>query len=257
MRQSQPLAREAAATALRLDESLADAHRSLAVISGRERWQWAEADRAFQRALELAPNDVTTLRMYSFYLAHTGRPAQGFPIAQLAASLDPVSVPAQLNLGVVLYIAGRADEAVRQFEEVLDLDDRFGFAHSMLALAYVSKHLPERAVEESAQARALASRRPDIVAVHGFTFGRAGRRREALAILNEIERLTSPRTPPPFQMAVVHIGLENWDQAFDWLEKAADARAWELPLLKADPAFDRLRQQPRFSTLLARLSLPE
>lgn len=255
--QSQPLAREAAATALRLDESLADAHRSLAVISGRERWQWAEADRAFQRALELAPNDVTTLRMYSFYLAHTGRPAQGLPIAQLAASLDPVSVPAQLNLGVVLYIAGRADEAVRQFGEVLDLDDRFGFAHSMLALTYVSQHMPERAVEESAQGRALASRRPDIVAVHGFTLGRAGRRREALSILNEIERLTSPRTPPPFQMAVVHIGLENWDQAFDWLDKAVDARAWELPLLKADPAFDRLRQQPRFSKLLARLGLPE
>ena len=58
-------------------------------------------------------------------------------------------------------------------------------------------------------------------------------------------------------MAVVHIGLQNWDEAFDWLEKAVDGRAWELPLLKADPAFDRLRQQSRFPKLLARLSVPE
>ena len=255
--ESQALATEAAAKALRLDESLADAHRSLAAISGQHRWQWADAERSFQRAIELAPNDVTTLRMYSFYLAYTGRPAQGVPVAELAASLDPVSTAAQLNLGVVLYIAGRADAAVQHFDEVLDLDDRFGFAHSMLALAYVSKHMPERAVEESAQARALAGRRPDIVAVYGFSLGRAGRRREALATLDEIERLTSPRTPPPFQMAVVHIGLEDWDQAFDWLERAVDGRAWELPLLKADPAFDRLRQQSRFPKLLARLSMPE
>jgi TolB-like protein/tetratricopeptide (TPR) repeat protein len=255
--ESQALATEAAATALRLDESLADAHRSLAAISGQHRWQWADAERSFQRAIELAPNDVTTLRMYSFYLAYTGRPAQGLPLAELAASLDPVSIPARLNLGVVLYIAGRPDEAVRHFREVLDLDDRFGFAHSMLALAYVSKDMPDRAVEESAEARALAGRRPDIVAVHGFTLGRAGRRREALATLDEIERLTSPRTPPPFQMALVHIGLEDWDEAFDWLERAVDGRAWELPLLKADPAFDRLRQQSRFPKLLARLSMPE
>ena len=155
--ESQPLAREAASTALRLDESLADAHRSLAAINGQQRWQWTDAERSFQRAIELAPNDVATLQMYSFYLAYTGRPAQSLPFAELAASLDPVSIPARLNLGVVLYMAGRADEAVRHFGEVLDLDDRSGFAHSMLALAYVSKHMPERAVEESAQARVAAT----------------------------------------------------------------------------------------------------
>ena len=230
---------------------------SLAAISGQHYWQWAEAEGSFQRAIQLAPNDVTTLRTYSFYLAYTGRPAQGLPIAELAASLDPVSISARLNLGFVLYIAGRADEAVRHFEETLDLDENFGFAHAMLGLAYASKRMPDRAVAESAQARALAGSRPDIVAVHGFTLGRAGRRREALATLDDIRRLTNPQTPPPFQMAMVHVGLEDWDRAFDWLEKAADGRSWELPLLKADPVFDRLRADPRFPKLLARLRLPE
>ena len=127
----------------------------------------------------------------------------------------------------------------------------------MLALAYARKGMLDRAVEESARARALAGTRPDIVAVQGFTLGRAGRRREALATLDDIKRLTNPQTPPPFQMAVVHVGLEDWDQAFEWLEKAVDGRAWEVPLMKADPAFDRLRLQPRFPKLLARLGLPE
>ena len=227
------------------------------LISGQHYWQWAEAEGSFQRAIQLAPNDVSTLRMYSFYLAYTGRPAQALPIAERAVSLDPVSIDARLNLGVVLYMAGRADDAVRQLEDTLDLNDRFGFAHAMLGLTYASKGMPDRAVEEAAKARSLAQRRPDIVAVHGFTLGRAGRRREALATLDDIRRLTNPQTPPPFQMAMVHVGLEDWDRAFEWLERAVDGRAWEVPLVKADPVFDRLRLDPRFPKLLARLRLPE
>ena len=95
------------------------------------------------------------------------------------------------------------------------------------------------------------------MAVHGFTLGRAGRRREALATLDDIRQLTSAQAPPPFQMAIIHVGVEDWDRAFEWLEKAVDGRAWEVALLKADPVFERLRGDPRFPALLARLRLPE
>ena len=195
--------------------------------------------------------------MYSFYLAYTGRPAQGLPIAEQASSLDPISVAARLNLGVVLYIAGQADNAVRHFEEALELDENSAFARTMLALAYASQHLPDRAVAESAHARALAATRPDIVAVHGYALGRAGRRQEALAVLDEIRRLTHPQELPPFQMAMVHLGLEDWDRTFEWLPKAVDGRAWEVALLKADPVFDRLRTDLRLPPLLDRLALPQ
>ena len=86
---------------------------------------------------------------------------------------------------------------------------------------------------------------------------RAGRRAEALATLDDIRRLTNPQSPPPFKIALVYVGLEDWDRAFEWLEMAIEARAWEMPLLKADPAFDRLRLDPRFPELLARLRLPQ
>jgi TolB-like protein/tetratricopeptide (TPR) repeat protein len=214
--ESHPLARDAALKALELDDTLADAHRSLAAVLGDYYWDWSEAERHFQRAIELAPNDVTTLQFYSFYLAHMGRPAEGLPIAERASSLDPVSPTARLNLGVVLYIARQTDQAVRQLEETLDLDENFGFAHAMLGLAYASKQMPERAVAELRKARALAGPRPDIVAVHGYTLARAGRRGEALATLDDLRRLTNPRSPPPFQMAVLYVGLEDWDHAFEW-----------------------------------------
>ena len=171
---SYPLARDAAVKALELEDALAEAHRSLAVVLGDYDRDWAEAERHLQRAIQLAPNDVTTLRSYSFYLAYTGRPAEGLPIAARAASLDPVSPNARLNLGVVLYIARQADQAIQQLEQTLDLDEHSGFAHAMLGLAYASKRMPERAVAELQKARALAGKRPDIVAVHGYTLG-AGR----------------------------------------------------------------------------------
>jgi predicted Zn-dependent protease len=95
-----------------------------------------------QRIDEPHPNDVTTLRFYSFYLAFTGRPVEALPMAGQACRLDPVSPNARMNLGAVLYLARRFDEAVRQFEETLELDANFSFAQAMLGQAYLSKGCP-------------------------------------------------------------------------------------------------------------------
>jgi hypothetical protein len=107
------------------------------------------------------------------------------------------------------------------------------------------------------RARAAAPHRPDIVAFHGYTLAHAGRRREALATLDDIRRLTKPSDPPPFQMAVVYVGLEDWQRAFAWLDKAVEVRSWEMPMLKASPMFDRLRSDSRYPALLAGVGLPE
>ena len=106
------------------------------------------------------------------------------------------------------------------------------------------------------KARALSGTRPDVIALGGYTLARAGRRREALATLEDLRRLASPREPSPFLVALVYVGLEDMDRAFEWLEKALEARSWELPLLKVDPIFDTLRADRRFPALLDRLGLP-
>ena len=254
--ESHPLGREAALKALNLNESLGEAHNSLAAILADHYWDWPGAERHFTRAIELAPNYVTALQFYSFYLAYTGHASQALPLAERATSLDPLSMRAQVNLGVILNMARRYDEAASQFERTLDLDSSYAMTHAMLGLTHTYKSLSERSVSELELARKAGGDRPDLIALHGYVLARAGRRSEALATLDELHRLSKPRGPSPFQVAVVYVGLEETDRAFDWLQKAVEARAWELPMLKADPMFDPLRTDPRFAPLLDRLGLP-
>lgn len=254
--ESHPLGRDAALKALQLDDTLSEAHVSLAAIIADHYWDWAEAERHYKRAIELAPNDVTALRYYSFHLGYTGRPDQGLPIAERAASLDPVSPNVQMNVGVMLNFAGRFDDAVRRLEQTLELDPDFSFAYAMLGLSYLGKDMPDRAVAILAKARAIAGRRPNVIALHAHALARAGRKGEALKALADLHAMARPRSASPFLVALVYVGLGDNDRAFEWLDKAVQAREWQLPLLKADPAFATLRSDPRFPALLARLNLP-
>ena len=254
--ESHPLGREAAMKALALNESLGEAHNSLAAILADYYWDWAEAERHFKRAIDLDPNYASALHFYSFYLAYTGRSAEAIPLAERAVRLDPVSLRAQVNLGVVLNMARRYDEAVAQLERALELDSSFAMAHAMLGLSYAYKSMPERAVAHMVRARSASGDRPDLIALHGYALARAGRKSEALAALGDLHRHPGARGPSPFLLAVVYVGLEDEDRAFEWLHKAVLSRAWELPMLKEDPVFDPLRSDPRFPGLLDQLGLP-
>ena len=254
--ESHPLGREAALKALDLNEALGEAHNSLATILADHYWDWPEAERHFKRAIDLEPNYVTALRAYSFYMAYTGNATDALPLAERAISLDPLSLGAQVNFGVILNMARRYDDAVSQFERTLELDSGYAMTHAMLGLSYGYKDMHERALSELVLARKASGGRPDMIALHGYALARAGHTRQALATIDELHQLSKPRGPSPFQVAVVYLGLEDKDRAFEWLEKAVDARDWALPMLKADPFFDLLRSDPRFPSLLDRLGLP-
>jgi TolB-like protein/tetratricopeptide (TPR) repeat protein len=254
--ESHPLGREAAVKALQLNESLGEAHNSLGAILADYYWDWPGAERHFKRAIELAPNYVTALHFYSFYLAYTGNASQALPLAERAVNLDPLSLRAQVNLGVVLTMARRYDEAVSQFERTLDLDSGYAMTHAMLGLTYAFQSMPERAVAELVLARKAGGDRPDLIALHGYALARAGHTGEALATIDDLHRVSTPRDPAPYLKALVYVGLGDKDRAFECLLKAVDARAWELSVLKANPMFDPLRTDPRFAPLLDRLGLP-
>ena len=145
---------------------------------------------------------------------------------------------------------------MRQLEQTLELDPNFSMAYVMLGFSYLGKGMPDRAVTQLEKARALAGTRPDVVAFHAHALARAGRRRDALKALDDLYSLAKPRGPSPFLVAMVYVGLGDKDRAFEWLDKAVEARSWELPVLKANPTFDVLRSDPRFPALLARLNLP-
>ena len=143
---------------------------------------------------------------------------------------------------------------MHEFEETLDLDQNAALAHALLGLTYISKGMPDRAVAEAQTARA-SSTRPDIVAFQGYILARAdarARRKQP----SKISIGSRVRSPSPFLVALVYTGLEDNDRAFEWLAKAADARAWEMQTLKASPIFDGLRSDSRFQALLNRVGLP-
>jgi tetratricopeptide (TPR) repeat protein len=256
MREAYPLARAAALKALELDDTLGEAHNSLAAVTVDYYWQWAEGGRHFERAIELNPNYGTALGFYSFYLAYMGRPEEALAFAERARRLDPVSPQAQMNVGVVLYFARRYDEAIAELVDTLELAPDFGPARVMLGRVYDAKGMPSRAVEELERAQSLLGSRPDVITPHAYVLGKAGRRREALAMLDDLRRIAKPRDPAPIRIAFVYIGLGDADRAFEWLEKAFEARDWQMALLKVEPLFDGIRSDPRFAALVERVGLP-
>jgi hypothetical protein len=116
--------------------------------------------------------------------------------------------------------------------------------------------MPHRAVAPVQKARVLSGARPDIVALQGYTLAQAGHRDEALKASEDLYRLTRPRQPSPFLVALVYVGLKDTDRAFEQLERAINARSWESPMLKANPVFDSIRSDPRFP-LLKRIGLSD
>jgi TolB-like protein/DNA-binding winged helix-turn-helix (wHTH) protein/Tfp pilus assembly protein PilF len=256
MREAYPLGRAAALKALELDETLAEAHNSLAAISFDYYWDWAAAARHFARAIDLGPNYQTALEFYSSYLACMARHEEALGFATRARNLDPVSPKAWNNLAVVHYFARRYDEAARALTDTLELDPNFGPARIMLGRVYDAKGMPERAVEQLELAQRIMGVRPDVLTPHAYVLGKAGRRAEALERLDVLRRFSQPQNPAPVRIAIVHIGLGDTDRAFEWLQRGLEARDWQMALLKVEPAFDGLRSDPRFAALVERVGLP-
>jgi TolB-like protein/DNA-binding winged helix-turn-helix (wHTH) protein/Tfp pilus assembly protein PilF len=256
MREAYPLARTAALKALALNDELSEAHNSMAAINADYYWDWFEADRHFKRAVDLNPSYETALSFYSFNLAYMGRIEEALALARRAQRLDPVSPAAQMNVGVILYFARRYDDAVVAIKETLDLAPDFGPAHVTLGRIYVAKGMPDRAVAELERARDLMGRRPDVLTPYAYALARAGRQREARAMLDGLREKAKPQDPAPVRVALVHIALGERDRAFEWLEKAIEARDWQMALLNVEPAFDVLRSDQRFAGLVERVGLP-
>ena len=173
--ESHPLGRQAARKALELDDSLAEAHRSLAAIIADYYWDWGDVERHYTRAIALGPNDVTTLRFYSFHLAYTGRPVEALPMAEQACRLDPVSPNARMNLGAILFWPGGSMKPCGSSRRRLNWT-RIS-ASPMHCSDWRTEQWDARSRDRgSAEGTGAESSRPDIIALEGYILARAGRR---------------------------------------------------------------------------------
>ncbi len=250
-----PRAKSAAARALEIDATLAEAHASLAWALFTFDWDWSRAEKQFQRAFELNPNYATAHHWHAIYLASQGKAEESVAEARRALELDPLSLVLNREVGWMLYFSRRYDEAIEQYRRTLDLDPNFVSAHWHLGAAYAQKRMFEEAITEHKKGVALSGSNALAVGWLGHAYAAAAKTDEALKVLEELNELSRRRYVTPYLPAVVYAGMPDKDRALEWLEKAFEQRAFFLFFLKVDPMYDNLRTEARFQELVRRVGL--
>ena len=251
-----PQAKAAVTKALELDESLSEAHGSLAYILAYYEWNWDGAGKEFERALELNPNDATLRHRYSRYLSSLGRVDEALTQMARARELDPLSLIIKANVGVIRYFGRQYDQAREQMMAVLRESPDFSVAHWGLGLVYEQTARNREALAEFEKAVALSHRGANSVASLGHAYAVNGNREGAQKALGELRERAKKEPISAFQIALVNVGLGDKDAALAALEEAYRERSTLLTYLKMDPRFDPLRGDPRFQDLLRRIGLP-
>ena len=249
-----PQARSAALKALQLDDSLAEAHTSLALIAENYEWDWKTAEKEFRRAIQLNANYATAHQWFAECLAFEGRFDEAIQESERARQLDPLSTIILADNGAIYLFARQYDRAIARLKGVLDVDPGNGRAH-MIIEAYVEQGQYQEALEVLDQWR-KGGDGPWISAFEAYIYGRSGDNARARQAMERVEVgiLHSNIDPTPL-MSVVYAGVGDKEK---WLADLDDAFARHSNLatcLKVDPLYDPLRTDPRFAALLRRAGL--
>jgi TolB-like protein/Tfp pilus assembly protein PilF len=251
-----PKARAAALRALQIDDSLAEAHTSLAVIAQNYDWDWQTAEKEYRRAILLDPGYATAHHWYAEYLALQGRFDEAFAEMEHARRLDPLSLIMAADNGAILYWSRQYDRAIEQCRAVLEMEPNFPRAH-LLIFAYVQEGQFAEALADIEKWRRIDDT-PFTWATQAYVYGRSGQPVQARHALEKLEQVNRHRQLDPTPMLVVaYAGMDNKDEAFAWLAKAFRERSNALTVLKVDPIYDPLRSDPRFQELLRRVGLAQ
>ena len=237
----------AARKALELDPELGEPHVLLGETYQRQ-WQWSEAEAEYKLALELNPNDARAHEHFAMWFLCQGRTDEALVWAQRAHELDPLGGAGRTN-GFILFHARRYEEAIREL--------RFHPDDWYLAFPLIANGQPDEAITVLEKALAGSGRDSATMGVLVRAYAHAGRRADALRLLNELNRRQQKRYVPSAAFVNAYLGLGDNEQAFVWLEKAYKEQSNILELLKVHPHFDPLRGDPRFADLVRRVGLDE
>ena len=249
-----PKARAAANEAIQLDDSLSDAHESLASVHMAE-WNFTEAEKEFRRALELNSNDAGAHQGYGGLLSYLGRFDEALPEVRKAIELDPLYITHMIVLGDIFYYRGDYDQAIREYRSALEMDPNYWLAHGSLALTYGQKQMYPEAFAEL-QTVMAAFPHSNVTAVLGQLKALSGAKDEARQIARDLRRRSKNEYVSDYWVATIYAALGDDDKAFQLLERAYAERSQWLMQLKVDPRFANLRSDPRFQNLLRRIGLP-
>ena len=250
-------AKAATLKALEIDDSVAEAHASLGAALAVSDRDWLGAERELRRAIELDPNDARTRHWYAFVLSTLGRTQECLVEAKRSLELDPLSLVPNMLLASCFYYARQYDRAIEQLQKTLELDPNSSGTQWTLGKAYQAKGAYQEAVAHYKSAVSLSEESSiTFLAALGQAYGLSSNRSEAQQVLQRLNEFSASRYVSPFDIALVHAGLGQNDQAFAWLERAREDRSNRLLLIKVEPVLDALRGDSRFADLLRRVGLP-
>ena len=247
-----PKAKAAATKALELDDSLSEAHTSLAFCLDLYDWNWDSAEVEFKRAIELNPGYATAHHWYSWHLAVLGRKDEAIAEMREAANLDPLSLIIGADLAEILLVARLYEQSIQQSLSTIAMDPTFAVAHYQLGQAYVQNQRYSDAMVEFQKAIQLSGADTTFISNLAYVYALAGRRGEAVKILNE-QKNRDHGFSNSAGIALIYVGLGKNDQAMTWLERAYEERF--NPSILARPSFDHLRSDKRFQDLMHRIGL--
>ncbi|HSP62536.1 MAG TPA: tetratricopeptide repeat protein, partial [Pyrinomonadaceae bacterium] len=252
-----PQGKAAIVRALSIDETLDDAHSTLAQFTLTYDWNLPVAEREYKRTIELNPNNPSGHSGYGTYFEALGRFDEAVAERERSRQLDPVSAFSTADAGYPLYYARRYEQALEYFRKGLELDPNLSWGHLWIGQVYVQQGRYDEAIAEINRAIALSGGNVRDIATLGHAYAVSGKRNEALKVLGELQSQARKKYVSPYFIALIYTGLGEREQAFAWLEKAYQQRHPYLILIKVEPVFDSLRSDPRFADLMRRVGLPQ
>ncbi len=249
-----PQAKAAAIKALEIDPNLAEAHIALGWTAFLYDWDWSAAERELKKAIELAPNNSDAHRAYAHLLSNTGRHDEAVADIRRARELDPLSLITNALEGQILFYAGRDAEAIDRLQKTLEIEPNFWVAHTVLARVYIRQERFAEAVAGLNKARAFSGGSIEPITQLGYALAKSGSREQARVVIEELQSLAAERSVPASSLAMIYNGLDDTDEALNYLEKSFREREVGMSFVKIDSRWNNLRNEPRFIELMRRMN---
>ncbi|HWC16581.1 MAG TPA: tetratricopeptide repeat protein, partial [Terriglobales bacterium] len=243
----------AARKALELDPGIARAHVLLGDVY-QEQWKWNDAEAEYKLALQLRPNDSDAHLGFAHWLLCKGRAEEAIAWSERARELDPIQVSGS-SIGQLLFYARRNTEAIRELRSAAAVRQNSASTLWYLGFALIANGQPDEAIPVLERALSISNRSPGVLGVLIRAYAHAGRRSDALRLLDELKRRREKEYVPAGAFVNAYLGLDDREQVFVWLENAYQEQSNILQFVKVHPYFDPLRNDPRFADLVRRVGV--
>jgi len=248
-----PKAKDAVMKALELDETLGEAHASLAAMKRAYEWDWVGAEKEYKRAIQLNPNYATAHHWYGYYLLIMARFDEALEEIEIALELDPLSPSINLDAGEVHFNARQYDRARAQYQKIIEMNPNFSYAHWGLGKIYLAKSKYEEALSEFQKEKGLGGWNTYLESWIGIAYAKMGQRVKAQELLDNLLERSKHVYISPYGLAMFYFALREDNQGFAWLDKAYEEREYWLCYINVERLFDNIRSNPRFRAFLKKM----